>query len=125
MQITTSNYRLENSCETASTTLQRHPQILDGIGEESEPLRRCAIGAIPRLLPAATLTAPIFYFDPHREFISSGLYSAGRVIKKRKRLSLSAARQLAFRILAETEDRLRRERAAEAEFLAAVWQPEA
>jgi hypothetical protein len=86
---------------------------------------RPILGGLPGWLLAATLTAPVIYFDPHREFVRSDLYSTvGIATLKQRRLSLRAARQLAMRILAETEQRLWQERAEEAEFLAALWRAE-
>ena len=126
MQSKTSDYWLEAGFGSSSLTadLLRLDYLAGDTVRQTDQPHRPFLGGIPGLLFAATLTAPIVYFNPQQEFIRSGLYSVAHSVRKRKRLSLKAARQHALRVLAETEVRLRLERAEEAEFLAALWQPE-
>ncbi len=126
MQSTTSNYRLEVGFGSSTLTadLLRPDYLAADADTKADQPYRPFLGGVPKLLLAATLTAPIAYFNPQQEFIRSGLYSVAYSVRRRKQLSFRVARQLALRVLAETEVRLRQERAAEAEFLAALWQPE-
>lgn len=80
-------------------------------------------GGSPAVVLAAVLTAHVTYFDPQSESQRSGVYSAVFHTKAgiRSRVSLLEARQLALRILAETDSSLQQERVVEARFLASVW----
>jgi len=125
MITTTSNCQLEDVRETSSSRSLAKSGLLGAevmnVGIVDLPRSRWA--SLPRLFLAATLTAPVQLFGPQFEALRSGSYSRAYTAARR-RLSLSAARRLALRVLRDTDYRLQRERAKEAEFLASLYQPE-
>lgn len=92
----------------------------------SRTIRFLSMGRVPRLLLAAVLTSPVMYFDPEEETRRSGVCSAllRREVRTRRRITLRQARLLALRVLAETEDDIRRDRIVEARLLASIWNEE-
>ena len=128
MQTTRAHYEIESGPATATSTAQYliAEPVSDGGAWPQAQFRRSGFSNLPRwLLAAATLTTPVVYFNPHDEFIRSGVYSSVHAgVRRQARLSLREARQLALRALADVERRLWQERAAEARFLATLWQPD-
>ncbi len=80
----------------------------------------------PWLLAFTVLTAPITYSPQLPEFCRSHSSSLSRAVESRRgqRISLREARQIALQTLADTERRLKEERAAEARFLLGPWEDE-
>jgi hypothetical protein len=128
MQTATLRYATEDWPEgegLAGTTI--------GLAKEAEPDRnvlRLSVpsqaklcGSFPRAILAAVLTVPVRYFNPHADFRLSGSYSRPfhLVMPSHHRISLSQARELALRILAETERNLREERISEARLFNSLW----
>ncbi len=80
-------------------------------------------GRLGEWLLAATLTSQVTYSQQPWELFKSSLYPAIEVgiTTGRKRISLQAARRVALGVLADTEQRLWRERTSEARLLASFW----
>jgi hypothetical protein len=126
MQTARSRYKIENGAATATSAAQYFAD------EASQPdlrwpgpqFRQPLSGVLSAwLLAAATLTAPVVYYDPQCEFGGAGVYSITESgAQRRRRLSLREARLLALGTLADIERRLWQERAAEAQFLSSLWQ---
>lgn len=128
MQTTRAQYEIESGPATATSTAQY--LIAEPVSDRREwsqaQFRRPGFSNFPRwLLAAATLTAPVVYFNIHDDFVRSGVYSSVHAgVRRQGRLSLREARKLALRALADVERRLWQERAAEAQFLATLWHPD-
>lgn len=84
------------------------------------------IGSWVLAVTAATSPVTYNYADPRQELRRSGASSIiwSYTRKKGVPITLRQARQLAIRILSETEQRLRQEREAEARFLLGLWEDE-
>lgn len=90
-----------------------------------EPGMRRLWSNLGRWVFAATAaTTPMFYVDVRQELRRSGASAIIWTGRRRRghRISLAEARELAFRILAETERRLHEEREAEARFILSFWE---
>lgn len=110
------------SADTLSATLILHSdeEQRGAIASRSAIAHRrplALVSLLPFLFTVSVTTTPLVLLDPSRELRSSGAASVWGLSRRRgKRISLREARLLALRILAETEERLQRERKAEFEF---------
>lgn len=124
-QTVTLDYRLGRGLEDdASTVLRRPPQQGPVTIYQHWPfLGKTLSGHLQDLVMAATLTAPVSYSQPHWDMFRTSVYPAvvAGTVQGRRRLSLRASRQIALSILAETEVRLWKERANEAQFFVTLW----
>lgn len=85
------------------------------------------ISHIGRWILAATVaTTPMTYYDPVLEQRKSGASSIIWTYRRKhgQPISVAEARQIALRIMEETEQRLNQERMSEAQFLLSFWEDE-
>ena len=129
-QTATSNHALRKTPGDDASTV-----IVGSFHRDTTPLSRSngvPVGStggahLHEWLLAATLTAPVSYFQPPWDSFRTSMYPAVIVgmVAGKKRLSLQAARRMALGVLADTETRLWRERAIEAQFVVSFWNDEA
>lgn len=117
IQTATSNYRLKRPDEADNSTAMNRSLEESGLPERVPGVT--TVGCLNEWLLAATLTASVSYFQPQWDLFRSSMYPAVviGIVQRKKRLSLRAARQMALGVLADTERRLWKERADEANFL--------
>lgn len=119
------DYKLSKTTEDdASTVLHKSAQRGVGATYHHWPSGGRVLNShLQELVMAVTLTAPVSYSQPYWDLFRTSVYPtvAAGMVRGKRRLSLRESRQIALGIMAETEIRLWRERANEAQFFVSLW----
>lgn len=121
----TLDYKLSKTPENDASTVLRHAsQGGMGTAYHHWPFPGKHLSShLQELVMGATLTAPVSYSQPHWDLFRTSVYPAvvAGMVPGKRRLSLRASRLIALGIMADTEIRLWRERANEAQFFVSLW----
>jgi hypothetical protein len=113
-QTGTANFRFRKFPEAETNTAINTPFQIEGLQQFFGSRLQWLLGAAL----TAPLTAPVTYYCRPWTVVNSSLHPIVAVgVLQRKRISLSMARAMALKVLADTEERIWTERAREAQFL--------
>jgi hypothetical protein len=110
------------ACKNRISSTSRWPNGIEKDSQMTAYSSNLSAYVTPLLMAVAAFTTPLAYKDPVREFPRSGvsvMYS--EALRRRKKISLLQARQLALVVLAESERRREIEREEERRLLDVTW----